>query len=97
MFLSLPVATLFSLATVVTAARSGIRSFAGCPVSTAASTKCGSELTPEAAAEAEALTASLIARDECLDLHTSAVDNFVVPVYFHVIYHRDRSPKANLS
>ena len=48
--------------------------------------RCGSELTPEAIVESEAISASLLALNECSDPVTGAVENFVVPVFFNVIY-----------
>ena len=78
-------ATLVSLAAAVTAACSKSEPSDGL-ISGATGPKCGSELTPEAIAKSEAISASLLALDECSDPVTGTVENFVVPVFFNVIY-----------
>lgn len=63
---------------------------------TITTTQCDGELTPKAAAKGEALTTSLIPRNECADPPMGAVDKFVVLEYFHAIHSGARSPKSNV-
>ena len=87
MLLRLPAAliTLVSLAAVVTAACSGINP-SDVLMSRTTNPRCGSDPTPEEIAENEAITASLVALDECADPFTAPVNNFTIPIFFNVIY-----------
>ena len=98
MLLHLPTAliTLVSLATVVTAACTGINPSDDL-MSRTTGPRCGSDPTPEAIAENEAITASLVALDECSDPFTAPVNNFTVPVFFNVIYAGSGPAQGNVT
>lgn len=98
MFPHLPIAltALVSLAAVVTAACAGMKPSDDL-MSRDTSPICGSELTPEAIAENEAVTASLLSLDACSDPLTDAVDKATIQVFFHVIHAGGEVSEGNIS
>ena len=58
---------------------------------------CGSELSSEATAESEAVTASFPSLGECSDPPTDAVDEATIQVFFSIIYAGGEVSQGNVS